>query len=117
MLKSVCMVVAAAMLVVNVVVPPAAAEIGCGTVVSYLNSCIPYVTDQGPLAGGCCDGVKGLYGAANSTPDRQSVCSCLKSLAASYSAVNLEKAAGLPAQCGVTIPYQISPSTDCEKVQ
>ncbi|KAK4406279.1 Non-specific lipid-transfer protein 1 [Sesamum angolense] len=62
-------------------------------------------------------GVKGLYAAAKTTPDRQSVCNCLKSLAASYSTLNLGKAAGLPAQCGVNIPYKISPSTDCSKVK
>ncbi|KAK4381724.1 Non-specific lipid-transfer protein 2 [Sesamum angolense] len=64
----------------------------------------------------CCSGVKGLYGAAKTTPDRQSVCSCLKSLAGSYKDVDLSKAAGLPVQCGVNIPYKISPSTDCSKV-
>ncbi|XP_057801098.1 non-specific lipid-transfer protein 2-like [Salvia miltiorrhiza] len=116
MLKSVCMVVAAAMLVVNVVVPPAAAAMGCGTVVSYLNSCIPYVTDRGPL-GGCCNGVEALYAAADTAADRQSICNCLQSVASSYTAVNFGKAAELPARCGVNIPYKISPSTDCAKVQ
>ncbi|KAL0413792.1 UNVERIFIED_CONTAM: Non-specific lipid-transfer protein 2 [Sesamum radiatum] len=53
---------------------------------------------------------------AQTTPDRQSVCSCLKSLAGSYKDVDLNKAAGLPGQCGVNIPYKISPSTDCSKV-
>ncbi|KAI3447851.1 hypothetical protein Pfo_004516 [Paulownia fortunei] len=115
MLKSMCMVLIAAVLVVNVATP-AQAAIGCGTVVSYLTSCIPYVTDQGPL-GSCCGGVKGLYAAAKTTEDRQSICNCLKSLASSYTGVNFGKAAGLPGQCGLNIPYKISPSTDCAKVQ
>ncbi|KAL0413789.1 UNVERIFIED_CONTAM: Non-specific lipid-transfer protein 2 [Sesamum radiatum] len=98
------------------VVPEGEAEIGCGAVVSYLNPCLPYVTGSGAL-GECCSGVKGLYGAAQTTADKQSVCNCLKSLAASVTGVNLDKAAGLPSQCGLNIPYKISPSTDCSKVQ
>ncbi|KAH6786969.1 hypothetical protein C2S52_006521 [Perilla frutescens var. hirtella] len=115
MTKAMCVALIAAVLVAAIA-PPAEAAIGCGQVVSYLSSCIPYVTNRGPL-GGCCGGVKGLYGAAKSTPERQSVCGCLKSLASSYSGINFGKAAGLPKQCGVNIPYQISPSTDCSKVR
>ncbi|KAL0456412.1 UNVERIFIED_CONTAM: Non-specific lipid-transfer protein 2 [Sesamum latifolium] len=96
------------------VVPEGEAAVSCGTVVSYLNPCLPYVTGSGAL-GGCCAGIKGLYGAAQTTADRQSVCNCLKSLAGEVSGVNLGKAAGLPSQCGLSIPYKISPSTDCSK--
>ncbi|KAK4425049.1 Non-specific lipid-transfer protein 2 [Sesamum alatum] len=92
------------------------AAIDCDNVVSYLNPCLPYVTGKGAM-GECCNGVKGLYAAAKSTPDRQTVCKCLKSLYGSYSNVNMDKAAGLPDQCGVSIPYKISFSTDCSKVQ
>ncbi|KAK4406290.1 UNVERIFIED_CONTAM: Non-specific lipid-transfer protein 2 [Sesamum angustifolium] len=113
-IKPMCIVLIAAILAVAVA-PRGEAAIGCGTVVSYLNPCLPYVTNKGPL-GSCCSGVKGLYGAAQTTPDRQTVCSCLKSLAGSYKDVDLSKAAGLPGQCGVNIPYKISPSTDCSKV-
>ncbi|KAG6395482.1 hypothetical protein SASPL_146127 [Salvia splendens] len=96
------------------VAPPSEAAVGCGQVVSYLNPCIPYVTNKGPM-GSCCSGVKGLYNAAQTTPDRQSVCGCLKSLAGSYTGLDYNKAAALPSQCGVSIPYKISPSTDCSK--
>nr|AAK01293.1 lipid transfer protein [Avicennia marina] len=111
--KSMCIIVVVAVLAAWVV-PHGEAAISCGTVASKLAPCIPYVTNRGPL-GGCCGGVKSLYGLARTTPDRQSVCGCLKSLASSYN-VNLGKAAGLPGQCGVNIPYKISPSTDCSKV-
>ncbi|KAL1535368.1 lipid-transfer protein [Salvia divinorum] len=113
-MKAMGMLLIAAVMMMAVA-PPSEAAIGCGTVVSYLNGCIPYVTDKGPL-GSCCNGVKGLYGAAHTTPDRQTVCGCLKSLAGSYSGLNYGKAAALPSQCGVSIPYKISPSTDCSKV-
>ncbi|GFQ08746.1 non-specific lipid-transfer protein 2 [Phtheirospermum japonicum] len=111
MMKAMCSILISAMLVMAAV--PHGEAIGCGTVVSYLNPCIPYLTGKGPI-GSCCSGVKSLNSAAKTTPDRQSVCSCLKSIAGSYS-VNLGKASGLPGQCGVSIPYKISPSTDCSK--
>ncbi|KAH6809229.1 lipid transfer protein 12 [Perilla frutescens var. frutescens] len=114
-MKLMCTVVIAAVLIAAVA-PPCEAALGCGTVVSYLNPCLSYLTGKGPL-GGCCGGVKGLYNAAKTTPDRQSICNCLKSLSGSYSGVNLGKAAALPGQCGVNIPYKISPSTDCSKVK
>ncbi|KAK4381720.1 Non-specific lipid-transfer protein 2 [Sesamum angolense] len=85
--------------------------------ISYVKSCIQYVTGKGPLGSGCCNGVKGLYSVAKTTSDRQSVCNCLKSIAASTPGVNLGTAAGLPGKCGVNIPYKISPSTDCSRVQ
>ncbi|KAL1545401.1 tyrosine protein phosphatase, variant 2 [Salvia divinorum] len=111
--KAMCVALIAAVLVAAAA-PPAEAGLGCGQVVSYLSSCLPYVTNRGPL-GRCCGGVSGLYGAARNTPDRQAACTCLKSLAGSYSGINLNKAAGLPKQCGVNIPYKISPTTDCAK--
>lgn len=113
MAKAMCILLIAAVLVAALP-PPTEAAIGCSQVISYLGPCLPYVTNRGPL-GGCCGGVKRLYGAAKTTPDRRSICDCLKSLAASYSGVNFGKAAGLPKQCAVSIPYKISPSTDCSK--
>ncbi|KAI3470183.1 hypothetical protein Pfo_026846, partial [Paulownia fortunei] len=95
--------------------PQSEAVIGCGTVLSDLKSCLPYLTNKGSL-GDCCDGVKSLNTAAKTKEDRQSVCGCLKSLASSYSGLDLKKAAELPGQCGISVPYQISPSTDCNEL-
>ncbi|KAK4425033.1 Non-specific lipid-transfer protein 2 [Sesamum alatum] len=114
LIKLMSTVLVAAMLVFAVI-PSTEAAIGCGTVLTTLSPCIPYLTIQGPL-GGCCDGVKRLYAAAKTTADRQTVCGCLKKLVGSYSNINLPRAAGVPAQCGLNIPYKISPSTDCAKV-
>ncbi|KAL1535362.1 Non-specific lipid-transfer protein 2 [Salvia divinorum] len=111
-MKLMCSVLIAAALIAAIA-PPSEA-LGCGEVVSYLGPCIPYVTNRGAL-GACCGGVKGLYSAAKTTQDRQTVCICLKSLARSYRGVNFGKAAGLPGKCGVSVPYKISPSTDCSK--
>ncbi|KAG6433338.1 hypothetical protein SASPL_104948 [Salvia splendens] len=115
MMKLMCSVLVAAAFIAAIASPSEAA-IGCGAVVSYLKPCLPYLTGKGPL-GECCGGINGLYGSAKTTPDKQSVCNCLKSLASSYPDADLDKAAGLPGQCGVNIPYTISPSTDCSEVQ
>ncbi|KAG8377125.1 hypothetical protein BUALT_Bualt09G0135900 [Buddleja alternifolia] len=117
MTKAMCIAFITAVLVAAVA-PPAEAAVDCNSVIQYLSPCLLYVTNRGPLASGCCSGIKGLYGAARTTGDRQAVCGCLKSLAGSSAAggVNLAKAAGLPGQCGVNIPYKISPSTDCKSL-
>ncbi|KAL0413785.1 UNVERIFIED_CONTAM: Non-specific lipid-transfer protein 1 [Sesamum radiatum] len=103
-----------AAMLVFAIVPGTEATIGCSSVLSMLSPCMAYVTGQGPL-GTCCVGVKSLYATAKTTADKQSVCSCLESLAGSVSNTELAKAAGLPGQCGVNIPYKISPSVDCSK--
>ncbi|WP_422482605.1 hypothetical protein, partial [Pleomorphochaeta sp. DL1XJH-081] len=64
-MKLMCSVLIAAA-IIAAVAPPCEAAIGCGQVVSSLNSCLPYVTGKGPI-GGCCNGVKSLYGAAKTT--------------------------------------------------
>jgi hypothetical protein len=96
-------------------VPRAESAISCGTVVSYLSPCIAYARGQRPLSAGCCSGVKGLNAAAQTTPDRQQACACLKSASAGISGLNPTTTAGIPSKCGVNIPYAISPSTDCSK--
>ncbi|KAL2479341.1 Non-specific lipid-transfer protein 3 [Abeliophyllum distichum] len=113
--KAMCLVLIA----VALVAPLAEAAITCGTVVSSLSPCLPYLQGRNGNAvpAACCGGIESLYSAAKTTPDRQSVCNCLKSLAGSYKGINFDKAAGLPGKCGVNIPYKIAPSTDCSKVQ
>lgn len=111
--KSMTTILIAAVLI-SAAMPRGEAEVTCGTVVARLTPCLPYVTDKGPL-GKCCDGVKSLDDMAKGTIDRQAVCNCLKAMASSYSGINFDKAAGLPKQCGVNLPYIISPNIDCSK--
>ncbi|KAF3627086.1 Non-specific lipid-transfer protein 1 [Capsicum annuum] len=106
--------IACVVLLCMVVVAPHAEALTCGQVQSRMTPCLPYLTGSGPL-GRCCGGVKGLLGAAKTPADRKTVCTCLKSAAGSIGGINVRKAAGLPNMCGVNIPYQISPSTDCTK--
>ncbi|KAK9289542.1 hypothetical protein L1049_007698 [Liquidambar formosana] len=113
-LKIACMVLIMCMVVVA---PGAEAAITCGQVTSSLAPCITYLRSGGTPSASCCNGVKSLNNAAKTTADRQAACNCLKSAAGSISGINYGLAAGLPGKCGVSIPYKISPSTDCSKVQ
>ncbi|XP_047254554.1 non-specific lipid-transfer protein 2-like isoform X2 [Capsicum annuum] len=87
--------IACFVLLCMVVVAPYAAALSCGQVTSAMAPCVPYLTPA----------------------DRKTACTCLKSAANAIKGIDAGKAAGLPAACGVNIPYKISPSTDCSKVQ
>ncbi|KAI5561501.1 hypothetical protein POPTR_016G135800v4 [Populus trichocarpa] len=95
------------------------AAISCNQVINTLTPCISYVVGNGALTGNCCNAIRGLNSAARTTPDRQSVCTCLKNTASqfSYNSRNVALAAGLPGKCGVKLPYKIDPSTDCKSVK
>ena len=109
----ICMTFASMLLVA----PLAEAAISCGTVTSYLAPCIPYLRSGGNLPTACCNGVSSLNKMASTTPDRQTACGCLKNAYNSISGIKPALAAGLPGKCGVSIPYKISPTTDCSKVK
>ncbi|RXI01568.1 non-specific lipid-transfer protein 3-like [Malus sylvestris] len=117
LLKLACLVVVMFCMVAGA--PKAEAAVTCGQVVNSLVPCLSYVTNGGALNPACCNGVKTLYNLAQTTPDRQNVCNCLKQAinGIPYTNTNAGLAAGLPARCGVNIPYKISPSTDCKSVK
>ncbi|KAF5202183.1 Non-specific lipid-transfer protein [Thalictrum thalictroides] len=95
-----------------------AAGISCGFVAGKVGPCIVYLRGSGgPVPGNCCAGIKSLNAAASTTPDRQTACRCLKTVANGVSGLNYKLAESLPANCGVSIPYKISPSTDCSRVK
>ncbi|PIA32471.1 hypothetical protein AQUCO_04500228v1 [Aquilegia coerulea] len=54
---------------------------------------------------------------AHQTARVQTACGCLKTTASSIKGLNQMLVGSLPNKCGVSIPYPISPSTDCSKVQ
>ncbi|MBA0753610.1 hypothetical protein Gogos_022031, partial [Gossypium gossypioides] len=96
--------------------PLAQGAVTCGQVTTSLAPCITYLRGKsGPVPPGCCEGIKSLNSAAQTTPDRQAACKCIKSAAAGISGINYAIASGLPGKCGVNIPYKISPSTDCNR--
>ena len=92
--------------------------ITCGQVTSSLAPCMMYLrSNGGAVPPGCCNGIKSLNAAAQTTPDRQAACNCIKNAAGTISGINYNLASGLPGKCGVSIPYKISPSTDCKSVK
>ena len=98
-----------------VITPQARATVSCGTVASSLAPCLNYLEGgaTGTVPLGCCTGIKSLNNAAQSTPDRQTVCQCLKTAAKAMPGVNVGLASTVPSKCGVHIPYKLDPSTDC----
>jgi hypothetical protein len=95
---------------------PASAAITCGQVASSLAPCIPYATgNANSMPSGCCGGVRSLNSAARGSADRQAACRCLKSLAGTIKKLNMGTVAAIPGKCGVSVPFPISMSTDCNK--
>ncbi|XP_049374827.1 non-specific lipid-transfer protein 2-like [Solanum verrucosum] len=82
------------------VAPYASEAFSCGQVQAGVVKCLPYLQNRGPV-GQCCDVVKGLLNSAKTTQDRRTTCSCLKSAASIIKGIDMSKAAGLPALCGV----------------
>ncbi|PON92751.1 Lipid transfer protein/Par allergen [Trema orientale] len=86
-----------------------------------LTPCISYVANGGTVPAACCNGIRTLYGRAQTIADRQGVgvCKCVKDdiSSFSYNGYDVDLDAGLPSKCGVNLPYKISPSTDCQSVK
>ncbi|XP_028808640.1 non-specific lipid-transfer protein 1-like [Neltuma alba] len=113
LMKVACMMV----LCVAVVAAPIAEAVTCGQVTSSLAPCLTYLQRGGAPAPGCCNGVRTLLGAAQTTADKQTVCNCLKNAAGQIPGLNPQNAQNLPAQCKVNIPYKISTSTNCASIR
>ncbi|XP_047952091.1 non-specific lipid-transfer protein 1-like [Salvia hispanica] len=113
-----CLVLVVAVAVAVSVVGAAAAppKITCGDVTTTLAPCFEYVLSGGKVPGNCCQGVKSLYKAANTAANRRSVCICLKSVTGSASPAAVKNAKSLPGKCGVSLPFEITPAIDCNKV-
>ncbi|KAK9159284.1 hypothetical protein Scep_005858 [Stephania cephalantha] len=105
-----------AMVALVVAAPAAEAALTCGMVASDIAPCLNYIQHGGTIPPKCCNGVKTLDDAADTTEDRRTACTCLKNLLSTNPGINLGLANSLPAKCGVSVPYPISPSTDCTKI-
>ncbi|XP_031095868.1 non-specific lipid-transfer protein 1-like [Ipomoea triloba] len=97
----------------------AGGAITCSEVQNDLMPCITYI--MGGASGvtpSCCDGVRNLKNAAATADDRRAACQCLKSAAGSIPAgADVGTAAkNLLRQCNVKLPYRISVSTNCDKI-
>ncbi|XP_072953855.1 non-specific lipid-transfer protein 1-like [Typha angustifolia] len=110
--------VAIVLAVLLVAAPHVANALTCGQVASSISQCISYAkTGTGAPPPRCCSGVKSLNTLAKTSADRQTACSCLKSLAGGVSGLKPGAVAGIPSKCGVSVPFPISTSTDCSKVR
>ncbi|GJN13961.1 hypothetical protein PR202_gb00725 [Eleusine coracana subsp. coracana] len=111
----VAIVLVAALLVAAA--PHANAAISCGQVSSAIGPCLAYARGAGAApSASCCNGVRSLNAAARTTADRRAACNCLKSAASRVSGLNAGKASSIPGRCGVRLPYAISASIDCSRV-
>ncbi|KAI6698684.1 hypothetical protein NL676_018803 [Syzygium grande] len=76
---------------------------------------IPYArSGTGPVPASCYNGIKSLNLTAQTMPDRQAACKCLKSVSRSIFGLNYGVIAGLRGKCGVSILFKISPNTNCD---
>ena len=107
----------AVLLAAAVAAPPAAvrAAMSCSTVYNTLMPCLPYVQMGGAMPPQpCCGGIRSLLAQANNTPDRRTICGCLKNVANGASGgPYVTRAAALPSKCGVSLPYKISTDVNC----
>ncbi|KAJ1259461.1 hypothetical protein BS78_10G157300 [Paspalum vaginatum] len=115
MTKTSCSGIAVLLLAVQqlAAVQQARATVTCRDVVNDLSPCLGFLQgNEGQPSGQCCDGVRALYAAADTKADRQATCECLK---AAYSQVNAQLSAAqeLPADCGISLNYNITPDIDC----
>ena len=92
------------------------AAISCGMVNSALGPCLAYARGGGSPSAACCSGVKRLAGAAQNTADRRTACNCLKSVV-NGRGIKAGNAASIPSKCGVSIPYPISSSVNCNTIR
>ncbi|PNT71056.1 non-specific lipid-transfer protein P5 [Brachypodium distachyon] len=95
----------------------ARAALSCSTVYNTLMPCLGYVQSGGTVPRACCTGIKRLVSGARSTQDRRTVCVCLKNVSSgAKGGPYLTRAAGLPARCGVPLPYKTGPNDSCSSI-
>ncbi|XP_055829157.1 non-specific lipid-transfer protein 3-like [Solanum dulcamara] len=94
------------------------AEVECTDVMTKLMPCQGFIMsgDSSPSVD-CCSGAQTIdkQFTASDKPDREAICSCLKT-AAQFPTINLEKAAMLPALCNLTTKISFDPNVDCSTV-
>ncbi|CAN6194926.1 unnamed protein product [Urochloa humidicola] len=91
------------------------AGVSCSGVLNDLSLCLDFLQgDADEPSGRCCQGVKKIFAAADTTAERQATCKCLKS-AFNLVDADLYATQTLTGDCGVPLPYNISPDTDCSE--
>jgi len=92
-----------------------AAALQCAQVAQLMAPCMPYLTGAPGLTpyGICCNCLGVLNQLAAAPADRVAACTCVKAAAGGFPSVDFARAAGLPAACGLSISFTISPNMDC----
>ncbi|XP_066308176.1 non-specific lipid-transfer protein-like [Miscanthus floridulus] len=95
-----------------------ATTLQCVQVAQLMAPCMPYLTGAPGMTpyGICCNSLGVLNQLAATRADRVAACSCVKAAAGGFPAVDFARAAGLPAACGLSISFTISPNMDCNQV-
>ncbi|XP_051144980.1 non-specific lipid-transfer protein 8-like [Andrographis paniculata] len=113
--RAIAIVAAAAIFILLVAAPPSAA-LTCSDVLKDMKPCITYLkSGSGMPPSACCTGAGNLASAATTTADKQSACACLKNAAKNVTP-KPELAKALPGNCGISLPFEVSPNVDCTKV-
>ena len=94
-----------------------AATLQCVQVAQLMAPCMPYLTGAPGMTpyGICCNSLGVLNQLAATRADRVAACSCVKAAAGGFPAVDFARAAALPAACGLSISFTISPNMDCNQ--
>ncbi|KAF3447963.1 hypothetical protein FNV43_RR08670 [Rhamnella rubrinervis] len=116
MANSVAMKLACMVVMCMVVCAPLAEALTCVEVAGTVSQCIGYLRSGGAVPVPCCSGVKSLNAMANNTPNRRVACNCLISAAKNIPGLKPNLVSGLPGACGVKLPFPISISTNCAKI-
>ncbi|EXC32132.1 Non-specific lipid-transfer protein 8 [Morus notabilis] len=91
------------------------AAISCSDVVKDLRPCLNYlVNGSGKPPTACCAGVSALASAASSSADKKAACECIKSSAKNIN-YKADLAKALAQNCGISLPFTVSPNLDCSK--
>jgi hypothetical protein len=109
---------AVAVLLLAASLASAAGALQCGQVTQLLLPCMPYLSGAPGMApyGLCCNSLGVLNQLAATTADRVAACNCIKATTAGgFPPVDFTRASGLPAACGISISFPISPNLDCNR--
>jgi hypothetical protein len=85
----------------------------CSDVRNVLRSCSDYFNNGGSVPASCCTAVKWLYNLPT-TWGRQSFCTCLQQFTIWRPKI-ANNVRQLPKECGLNLPYEFTPSLDCNK--
>ncbi|KAK7243666.1 hypothetical protein RIF29_38474 [Crotalaria pallida] len=97
--------------------PYCEAEIECGQMVRYLETCIGYLKDGGASdqpPSTCCDGAHAMENDIKNVDDKRDACTCLK-IVALDTKPKIENLRNLLTKCGITLPFEITPDFDCSR--